>query len=80
VSAQPRLFLAFVEAGKVPDHLYLEGPPQMLKEQGFWLRLATCCARITGLFASLAFVGLMNGGDHYLEAAEWPRQVCFGGW
>jgi hypothetical protein len=40
----------------------------MSKEQGLWLRLATCCARIAGLFALLAFVGLTKGRDRHLEA------------
>ncbi len=43
-----------------------------MKEQGLWLRLATCYARIAGLFASLAFVGLTDGRDHHLEATEGP--------
>ncbi len=50
----------------------------MLKEKGFWLRLATCYARITGLFALLTFDGLKDGGDCPLEANEGLRQVCFG--
>jgi hypothetical protein len=73
-------FLAFVEAGVVPEHLYLEVLQWKLKEQGFWLRLAICCARIAGLFASLAFVGLTDDGDRHLEATEGLRQVCFCGW
>ncbi len=72
------LFLAFEEAGGVPEHLYLEEPQWMWKEQGFWLRLATCCARIAGLFALLTFIGLTDGGDRHLEATEGPRNVCVG--
>ncbi len=51
-----------------------------IKERGFRLRLATCCARIAGLFASLAFVSLTDGKDCDLEATEGPRHVCFDGW
>jgi hypothetical protein len=54
----------------VQEDLYLEEPQWMLKEQGFWLRLATCCARIAGLCASLSFEGLTDGGDRHLEATE----------
>jgi hypothetical protein len=43
-----------------------------------WLRLATCCARIAGLFALRAFVGLADGGDSYLAATEGHRNVSFG--
>ncbi len=71
---------AFVDVGEEPERLYLEEPRWSLKEQGFWLMLATCCARIAGLFALLAFAGLVDGGDRHLEATEGPRQVCFGGW
>jgi hypothetical protein len=72
-------FPAFVEAGKVPKHLNLKEHQWRLKERGCWLRLATCCARIAGLFASLAFIGLTDGGDHHLEATKEPREVCFDG-
>jgi uncharacterized membrane protein len=57
IAALPRWFPSFVDAGECPEHLYLEEPQWMLKEQSFWLRLTTCCATIAGLFASLAFVG-----------------------
>ncbi len=61
----------------MPRHLYLEEPQWSLKEQGFWLRLTTCCAKIAGLFALLAFVVLIDSRDRHLEATEGPRQVCF---
>jgi uncharacterized membrane protein len=57
----------------VLEHLYLEKTQLRLKEQSFWLRLATCCARIAGLIASLAFVDLKDGGDCHLKATEVPR-------
>ncbi len=44
-----------------------------MDEQGFSLRLATCCARIVGLFALLTFVGLTDGRDRHLETTEGPR-------
>jgi hypothetical protein len=77
VAALPRLFPAFIEAGEVPEQLYLEELQCRLKEQGIWLRFATSKARIAGLFASPAFEDLTDGGGHHLEATERPRQVCF---
>jgi hypothetical protein len=53
----------------VPKHLYFEEPQWILKEQGFWLRLATCYARIAGLFALLALISLTGGKVYHLEAA-----------
>jgi hypothetical protein len=74
----PRPFLDFVDAGEVPEHLYLEEPRWNLREQGFWLRLATCCARYARLLTFHVFTGLLNGGDCDLEVTEGLRQVCFG--
>jgi hypothetical protein len=48
-----------------------------LTEQGFLLRLATCCARIAGLFTRLVFAGLKGGVDRHLVAIEGPRKVGF---
>ncbi len=53
----------------MPKHLYFEEPQWILKEQGFWLRLATCYARIAGLFALLALISLTGGTVYHLEAA-----------
>jgi hypothetical protein len=79
VAALPRLIPAFIYAGGVPEHMYLVEPQWRFKEQGFWLRLATCYAKIAGLLASLAFISSRDGGNCHLEAIEGPRQVCFGG-
>ncbi len=56
-----KLFPAFVEAGEVPQDQNMAKLEFKLKEQSFWLRLVTCCARIAGLLASLASICLTDG-------------------
>jgi hypothetical protein len=53
----PRLFPAFVEAGGVPEHLFLEKSQSKLMELSLRLRLATCYARTAELLALLEFEG-----------------------
>jgi hypothetical protein len=47
---------------------------------GLWLRLATCCAWIAGLFAFLTFVSVIVDMNNLLEATEGHSQIRFGGW
>lgn len=79
VSVLPRLFLAFIEAGGVLEHLYLEEPQSRLKENGFWLRLATCCTRIAGHYAKCASAGLKSVVDCHPVAIKRAIVVGFGG-
>ncbi len=76
----PRLFLVFVDASEVPEHLCSEEPQWNLKEQGFELRLTRCCIKIAQLLLSLSGVGLTNGGSCPLGATEWLRQDCYDMW
>ncbi len=71
-------FPAFVEAGGVPEHLYLEALQWGLREQDWVLRLATCYARTAGLSVLRAFAGLNGGVDSHLKAIEGPRKIDFG--
>jgi hypothetical protein len=75
LAALSRPSWAFIEAGEVSEHLYLEGPQKRLNDQGFQLRLATCCAMIARLFAPFVFVGLMVSCYCHLTATAGPRQV-----